>query len=148
MQIQFTKKQFENLLKLVHLGNWVANANRTDDRIKKYEDLQHYIFSFAKDFGFKDYVEDEYADKCKFFPTATFEEDTDIDELLIDYDENIFWDEIIGRLAHRDFFSKYGIDKIKKMDPRERFGKVCDCEKKYAEEVEKHGIERLEIIDK
>ena len=31
MQIEFDKKQYEILLKLVYLGNWMANAHRTED---------------------------------------------------------------------------------------------------------------------
>jgi len=145
MKIEFTKKQFKSLLKLAYLGNWMANANRTDDMIKEYEDLEDYIFSFAKDFGFKKYVDDEDADQGKFFPTRLFEENTDVSKLHEEYDDATFWDEIIDRLTDRDFFRKYGVDKIKKMDRNERWEKLFEFEKKYADEFRKYGIERLEI---
>ena len=35
MEIKFTKEQYENLMKLVYLGNWMINAIRTDDKSKK-----------------------------------------------------------------------------------------------------------------
>ena len=121
MKIAFTKKQFENLLKMVYLGNWMANAHRTDDTIEKYEDLEYYIFSFAKDFGFKEYADDEKVGDGKFYPTCVFEEETDINKLHDEYDNDTFWNEIVDRLAERDFVRKYGIDKIQKMSREERF---------------------------
>jgi len=148
MKINFTKKQFENLLKLVYLGEWMANAHRTDDVIKKYQEIMFYIFSFAKDFGFEKYVDDENVGDGKFYPTRLFEEDTDINKIHDEYDDNTFWDEIIDRLAKRDFVKKYGVDKIKKMSREERFNKICECEEKDADEVEKNGIDRLEIVKK
>ena len=48
MEIKFTKEQYENLMKLVYLGNWMINAIRTDDRVKKYDELKHYIFFFRQ----------------------------------------------------------------------------------------------------
>ncbi|MFC1612955.1 hypothetical protein ACFL23_01350 [Patescibacteria group bacterium] len=147
MKINFTKKQFENLLKLVYLGAWMANAHRTDDRIKKYDNLEHYIFSFAKEFGFEEYVDNEAVGDGEFYPTRVFEEDTDVHQLHDEYDDETFWDEIIDRMAHRDFIRKYGIDKIQKMGREERWEKLGEFEDKYADEIDKNGIDRLEILE-
>ena len=40
MKINFTKKQYEDLVKLVYLGTWMINAHRTDDIVEKYEEWQ------------------------------------------------------------------------------------------------------------
>lgn len=145
MKINFTKEQFERLMKLVYLGNWMANAHRTDDIIKKYEELEHYIFSFAKDFGLEKYVDDEEAKDGKFYPTRYFEEETDVNKLHDEYDNDTFWDEIVDRLARRDFIRKYGIKAIQKMSLEQRIEKEYEFEKEYEKEIDKHGIERLEI---
>ena len=49
--IGLTRKQFKALLKVVYLGNWVANAYRTEDMQKEYERIEDYIFSLAPQFG-------------------------------------------------------------------------------------------------
>lgn len=144
MKIEFTKEQFENLMKLVYLGNWMANANRTDDTRKKYEDLEGYVFSFAKDFGLEKYVDDEEADKGKFFPTRFFEEETDVDEIRGEYDDESFWSELPNRLGERDFFRKYSKDEREKMTRDERFLKMQECIIKWEDELEDNGIEKLE----
>lgn len=143
MKIEFTKEQFENLIKLVYLGNWMANANRTGDKIKKYENLEDYVFSFAKDFGLDEYVDDEDAAKGKFFPTRFFEEETDVDEIRDEYEDDTFWNELPDRLGERDFFKKYSQEEREKMTQKERFLKMQECVIKWEEEFEENGIERL-----
>lgn len=109
MKIPFTKKQYENLLKLVYLGNWVANANRTDDRIEKYEEMESYIFSFAKDFGMERWADYTSPDKT-VFPTRWFEEESGVDEL---YKEEYFNKFYAIRNRYADEFEKYGIGRLK-----------------------------------
>lgn len=144
-KISFTKEQFESLLKLVYLGEWMINANRVDDRIKKYEDLQDYIFSYAKQFGLDEFVDDEEAKKGKFFPTRKFEEETDVQKFIKEYDEETFWDEIVDRLGERDFYRHYAKDEIQKMSQDERFEKAYEFIDKWGEKINRNGIEGLEI---
>ncbi len=148
-KIGFSKKQFEDLLKLVYLGNWMANANRDgspeNPHKEGYEAIEDYIFSFAKQFGFDEYVENEEAKQGKFYPTRTLEEDTDINKLREEYNEETFWDELMARLGERDFYQHYSQDEIQKMNREERFLEHCRFEDKWEDELAKHGIERLEV---
>jgi hypothetical protein len=146
MKIKFTKEQYENLMKLVYLGEWMANSHRTDDRIKKYDKLQKYIFSFAKDFGLEKYVDDENVDDGDFYPTRFFEEETDVNRLQEEYDNDAFWSELPDRLGERDFYEKYSEEDWEKMTREERFLKIQECIIKWEEEFDKNGIERLGII--
>lgn len=148
MKIEFTKKQFENLMKLVYLGNWMANAHRADDEIEKYNELESYVFSFGKDFGLEKYVDDEEAGDGEYYPTRFFEEETDVDELREEYDNEIFWTELAQRLGERDFVKKYTKKDWNKMSLVDRFSKRQECEVKWEEEFEKNGVERLEIGEK
>jgi hypothetical protein len=146
MDISFTKEQYENLVKLIYLGEWMINGIRTDDRIKKFEDLEQYIYSFYKDFGLEKYV--EYDEKSKkFFPTNELEMESDVEGYRLDYEDEVFWDELIDRLARRDFIRQYGEKVIKKMEWKERMEKEDPFIERYDDEFQKHGIERLEIKD-
>ena len=76
MKIDFTKKQYEDLVTLVYLGAWVINSNPTDDIAEQYEELEQYILSYSEEFGMEKYVEfDEELNR--FFTTQKFEEDTE-----------------------------------------------------------------------
>ena len=68
-------------------------------------------------------------------------------QYIDDYDNQTFWEELIERLANRDFLAKYGEEAIQKMSFEERFTKFQEFEERYDEEFEDHGIERIVISD-
>lgn len=144
MKINFTKKQYEDLVKLVYLGTWMVNAHRTDDRVAKYEELEQYILSFYKNFVMENFILIDEELK-RFFPTKEFEEETDVEQYIDEYNNDIFWEELIDRLARRDFIREYGEENLLKMPWEERFGKEQPFIDKYDEEFEKNGIENLDI---
>jgi len=137
MKINFTKKQYKQLLDLVYLGEWTANASRNkDERIQEYEEIMQYVLSFAKNFGYDDIVDyDKSMDS--YFPNREHEEEMDIH---IDHNENVaFWHQLSRRLANRDV-EKEGIQ-----DPEERLKRVFELEAKYEDEFVENGIENISI---
>ena len=143
MKINLTKKQYEALAKIVYLGNWMANAQRTgspdDPHMREYEEITDYIFSLAPEFGFSENFEhdleyDEHLDV------------TEVGRLHEEYDEENLWEELIERLGKRDFFNTYSQEEIKKMSEDERFTKRMECDMVWEEEFESHGVERLHIL--
>ena len=148
--IEFSKEQFLTLMKIVYLGNWMANANRDgshkDPVVKEYEKMEDYIFSLATQFGFDKYLDHKPKDGDRYFPTGLFEEETGVNELHDEYDENIFWDELPDRLGDRDFYKKYSKKDWEKMTQDERFLKLQECIVAWEKELEENGIERIGII--
>ena len=65
--------------------------------------------------------------------------------MIFEYDEYIAWERLVEMLARRDFVRTYGIEAIRKMEDLERIKKEGEIKEKYWEEVEKYGVERLEI---
>ena len=146
MKIEFTNEQFKNLLKVVYLGNWMANAihagNEEDPRHKGLEEIENYINSFAEKFGFGDYV--DYDKKCKQYFLSGKIYDL-VDEYIDDYDSECFWLQLHYRLSGRDFERKYTDKEISKMNQEERFKKGWPFHEKWENELNDHGIKRLEI---
>lgn len=143
--IPFTKKQFIALLKAVYLGNWMANAWRTSDIQKDYENIEDYIFSLAPLFGLEKYMDHAESDGNRYYPTNEFEEKTDVHKLHDAYDEETFWDELTDRLGTRDFYEKYSKDEIQKMTKDEWFIKLHECIDVISEELSDFGLERIRI---
>lgn len=145
--IEFSKEQFLVLMKTTYLGNWVANAHRdgspVDPNIKEYEGAQKQILAHAKNFGFAEYVDDELAKDGEFFPTRMFEETTNTHDIIDEYNESTFWDELVERLADRDFRAKYSVLEIKKMTNDERIEKLYEFIDKWAEEINQNGLDSL-----
>lgn len=145
LSINFSREQYSNLLNMAHLGNWMINAQRSgakgDEQYEEYNDLESYLFSFAKKMGFGNLV-DEY--KGKFYTSWDFMELSDADSFHEEYDEENFWGELVSRLADRDMEKCFG-EKIEKTDKSEYFSKLFNCEEKYEKEVEDFGMQRMEI---
>jgi hypothetical protein len=147
IEIKFTKEQYRNLVDLVYLGNWMVNAIReTGKQIQKYEDVEQHIYYFAKEGGLENLI--EFDDKLsEFFPSREFEEETDVEKFRVEYNDEIFWDELIDRSARHDFTMEYGEDDIREMTWKERMEKEYPFLEKYEEEFVKYGIKNLEITE-
>ena len=84
----------------------------------------------------------------EFFPTRIFEEDTDVFDVCQEYNEATFWDEIVEKLAERDFFTKYSAQDREKMTKDERVDKLYVFIDKWAEEINENGLDNLAIVKK
>lgn len=143
IKINFTKKQFRALLDLVYAGNWVINATKgTDELSKDHDELQSYIFSFCKDFGFSGFSEYD-AEEKKYYETKEFEE-SGIEEFIREYDNDNFWDELGYRLAKRDV-SKDFEGRIDDSNFEEGMKRILELEEKYAEEFVRNGLNNVKI---
>lgn len=144
MKVNITKKEYEALVKMVGIANWIISAYETEDQedsLKPFNELEQRIYSFAKDYGLdKDIVLDRKLGM--YFTTKEYEEESVL-KYIEQYEEEFFWEELISRLAERDFIREHGAEKINKMTLQERFEKISKFEKKYGEEFEQNGLENI-----
>ncbi|MDD8031947.1 MAG: hypothetical protein PHQ25_08130 [Acidobacteriota bacterium] len=143
MEIKLTKEQYNKLLELVYLGNWMVNAYRTDDYLTEYSDVVSHIFALAKEVGLEDKaVKDENDDK--YLPSYDFEES--LQDFISQYDSFCFWEELINRLAERDALKEFGSTPLDKIDLEDFLKKKTEYLRKYEQEVEENGIRHLEVV--
>ncbi|MCX6568118.1 MAG: hypothetical protein NT147_03590 [Candidatus Aminicenantes bacterium] len=57
MNIPLTKEQLATLIKLVYLGNRMANDWRTDDVIEEYDEIESLVLAAAQKHDLGDYVD-------------------------------------------------------------------------------------------
>lgn len=142
MKINFTKKQYRTLVELLFLGNHVSNGVRESDRIiQEYEDLLQHVYSFAKEMGMEEEIifEKEYN---KFFETRELEES--LMDYVEEYDGDVFWNELAGRLAVRDVKRQERVS-VTKLDPEERMRKIWDREVEYLDEFASYELDRVNV---
>jgi len=143
--MEYTPEQYKTLMKLVYLGNWMVNGIKiSGDHIQKFNETEQQIFFDAKNFGCGTLVEYDENVK-KYFPTQEFEEDKEVIKAQQDYNDEIFWAELIERMAQRDFISQYGVEGIKAMGEREQKEKLSEHTKRYVDEFEKNDLSRIKI---
>jgi len=143
MKIFFSKKQYESLVKLVYLGDWMANSCRTgDDRDLEMEKVEQHIYSFAKDFGMENLFDQN--ERGSIYPTKDFEES--LDKYIDEYNDENFWEDLVHNLARRDFVEHFGKDAVSAMEISERFEKEDPFIQKYEDELCENGIQKLRIV--
>ena len=143
MQITITQDQFEKLLHLVYLGNWLVNSYRGEQRLEEYDKLAETILSFAPTSGLKDKVEfDEF--EGRYSPSRNLDEE--MGKFWREYDEDVFWNMLVDGLAERDYVRQHGEDNLEAVDWDEYNKRLETFLRKYEKEIDEHGLERLEVV--
>lgn len=149
MEIDLTREQYLNLLTISHIANSVLGIlgdvlPETEYKKKsdEMEDLEDYFISYAQNFGCDDLIE-------RFHGKTLMKDEIyeKINEIIEDYDDYIFWNELEVRMGKRDFKRTITTDDKKYIKENkgwypERINELYD---KYRNEFEKYGIDRLEI---
>lgn len=142
--ITFTKDQFEVLMKLVYMGEWLVNSHRvTFEGTEKFSELEAYVLSHAGKFGFDDYM---IMDEGKVYPSATLESDPEVMQYIEESADEIFWDELCQRLAERDALKMYGEEKLRDMSGIDRVIVLGNMEDKYREIFSKEGLDNVHPV--
>ncbi len=143
MDIKLSRAQYETLMRLVYLGNWVVNGFRDKDKDADSDALENFVYAKARDFGLGDrIVYDEAADA--HFPTESQESEWMAD--LDDYKNDLFWDELMYRLADRDLVARFGEANVEAMPVEERKRMEDELADQYYKEFEKTGLDRLQLV--
>lgn len=146
MKIELTPEQYQQLLEMVYLGEWMINACRKpEDVIEKYRDLEQHVFSFAKENGLERYV--DYDEKTKtHYPSQELEMGSDAEEYRLEFEEETFWDELTERLSLRDAVDQHGEAELEKRNGIEQYKLQWPFMERYQTEFEKHEIGHLRIV--
>ncbi len=128
IKIELSEKQYTALVKVVYPGDWLANSYKLpDDGDKEIDDIVNHIYSYGKGDVTRDLEEilhDKYVDE---------------------YDNEIFWDELMQRLAKRDIVNAHSKDEIAKMTGIERITKINEMEGKYNKEFVENGLDNVSV---
>lgn len=142
MKIDFTKEQFKVLMELVYLGDSIVNDFNVPSEIEeKYEGIENYIYSFCSHFGYRDYV-DYSSEYDLYFPTYKF--DKEVERKIQNYDENVFYRELVNKLARRDAKKKFK-QKINQDNLTEFLRLQFKIEEKYDNELLKNDLENVKV---
>jgi hypothetical protein len=137
MQIEFTKEQYLDLLKLVYCGDTMINWSSKNRNIE-IDELTNHIYSFAKDFWCERYVKDDKEDNI-YTASNELEENEEINSYIeaynTDKDDEVFWEELIQALAERDIEEK-------NKNPM----KLETLTELYDQEFVKNGVKNLRVV--
>jgi len=139
MKINLTKQQYRNLLKVFYLGEWMINGFKIDED-QEINSLEQHLFSFAGAFDCDDWVEQDEKSNL-LYPRRETEEY--MDQFLDEYSNLNFWNEMIQRLADRDFYSSIPEEELSEMETFERIHQIDEIAGKYEEEFRKNQLKNV-----
>lgn len=145
MKVSFTTKEYARLLELVHLGLSVAGARPEDPATmpERYADIAQKVFGLGEVFGCADLVEADV--NGQFFPTEKLTEGA-AREKLEQFGEDIFWGELVSRLAERDLRNELGPTKLSDELSEDEESQLQAAEDNYWREFEANGVDHLVVL--
>jgi hypothetical protein len=136
--IELTSEQYKVLLKLVALGGWMGQGGvmGSDDAI---EDIQQLVLSYSKDFGMQDKV--TYDKEIESFSPVD-ELNEEFANVIKEYEEENFWDQLIFRLSNRDALRDMEEEGLSEEDAYARFEEYVEA---YEDEFQEHDMDNVGI---
>lgn len=146
MKINFTKKEYQVLLNMLYVTDWVlhAHSEQKEDETKQYKEFEQKILNLSAEFGMESLVECKAKSDEKFL-NKVFSTKSEMIKFIENFENATFWEELIERLARRDFIKKYGEDVILQMPMNERFEKEMLFHQEYHKEFGDNGLNNLQI---
>ncbi|MDX1570710.1 MAG: hypothetical protein R3200_09510 [Xanthomonadales bacterium] len=146
MKINFTKKEFRDLLELIGLTEWMMNAHLVGDapQYDRYAPLVQKLFALAEEMGCEDCV--HHSRKLgRFVPSDELHDNERFRAIIENYDFHNFWSGLADRLAVRDAKRLHG-EALSQMSGADRVEAIAEFEDQWIKEFEKHGLERIGVL--
>ncbi len=139
VSVSLSRAEYEKLLVLSYLGNFMING-MFKERSETYDEVLSKLFAKARESGFGRYVETAEGVSV---PSKEFSHHPDVKRYRREYDEEIFWDELVRRLADRDIRAEKGAAAIARLSPKQYEELISFYEIPYVEEFDRHGLKRI-----
>ena len=149
MKVPFTAKEYRQLLELVHLGMWAVTGYQGEDTpaARRYFDLDQKLLGLATEAGCANLVE-THADGM-LQPAPKLSEDERVREIQSEFQNDVFWHEMVARLADRDLAGEQarrtmdtpGVEPPPSMDQQ-----LKKLEERYWQEFEKNDLTNVVVL--
>ncbi len=149
MKASFTTKEYRQLLELVHLGMWAVTGYQGEDTpaAKRYYHLDQKLLERAAEMGCADLVE-QGADGT-LQPAPKLAEDERVRDLQSEFQNDVFWHEMVARLADRDLAGEHGkrsMDTPGVEPPPSTDERLKKIEDRYWKEFEKNDLASVVVL--
>ena len=143
MKINFTKKEYQILVTMIEIADWIMNAFHSNDRVdtKDHRSLRNKILTHADEMGMKGCYE---KDGDAYYETYEYEENSQQSKFIDEYDEESFWEQLVTRLTNRDYVQQYGDEEV---DFKTKAHRLTEIEKRYADEINNFGLSNIVVAN-
>ena len=78
-------------------------------------------------------------------PSREYEEKSGIRDLIDEYDDDSFWDQLVDRLTERDVRAKAGLAQSEQLSVQAYYALADPIAEVYEQEFEGNGLNRLKV---
>jgi hypothetical protein len=150
MNIDISTKEYLDLLDILHIADVVLSGHRKKNitRSTQHRALIQKLYALAGGEGIDrliGYNEREHT----YIPTAEFEESNMAHDVIDEFGDHLFWDQLIDRLSVRDAAQiAGGIDRLNALSDRDRQAAEGPIRQRYILEFSANGVASLEIVER
>lgn len=150
MKVMFTAKEYARLLELVYLGSRVVAGSRPPEEenphLARYQEIQQKLFDLATPLGCADLV--TVGSDGLLQPSDKLGEDERLRKIEGDNANDVFWHELVARLADRDLAAEQarGHAAGKGGPPIDADARLKDIEDAYWDEFEKNDLANFVLL--
>lgn len=144
MPNQFTRDEYRRLIDLAMIANWVLHVFETEENpeTREYDEVIQKIYAGAKEQGLGDLIAyDE--ESGGNFPTPDYEEESEVMDLLEDFEDNLFWFGLAQRMALKTLVDQEGIETYDELFDEKNAARLRTLEAKFAEEFYENGLNNI-----
>lgn len=148
MKVSFTQKEYARLLELVHLGMRTVMSKQGGESpfFERYAGIEQKVLGLAEVFGCGDMV--DVGGNGQLVPAGKLDEDTRLRKLVGESDNDIFWHELVARLADRDLGVEQTMAALAGPSgpPINADARLKEIEDAYWAEFEQHDLARVLVM--
>jgi hypothetical protein len=149
MKVSFTAKEYRQLLELVHLGMWAVTGYQGEDTAaaKRYFQFDQKLLGLAAGLGCADLVEQSADGSLQ--PAPKLSEDERVREIQSEFQNDVFWHEMVARLADRDLAGEQArrtMDTPGVEPPPSTDEQLKKIEERYWAEFEKNDLVNVVLL--
>lgn len=144
MPTQFSREEYQRLMDLAMIASWVLHVFETEENpeAQDYDQVIQKIYAGAREKGLGDLVAyDEQAGA--YLPTPDYEDESEIMDLLEDFEDNLFWFGLAQRMALKTLVDQKGIETYDELFDEENAAKLRALEARFADEFYENGLNNI-----
>lgn len=148
MKVMFTPKEYARLLELTHLGMQVIAGHQGYDTpaAQRYAEIEQKLFDLATPLGCADFV--TVGSDGRLVPSEKILEDERLAKITGDHNNDVFWHELVARLADRDLATAQAKQSLSGQGgpPIDSENRLREIEDAYWDEFEKNDLANVILL--
>lgn len=143
ISLELTQDQYLDLVKLMYLGNAVASEIMPEEATDRLEELEHHVMAASGPKKGNLHIGYDKKDDAYFLADDLEEE---LENQMDEYEENLFWEQLVLLLSLRDLRLKYTEKQLDAMSEDKLDKAIEEIQNFYINEFDENDLDNLKVV--